>query len=130
VFAEIGKFFRDEIIMIRERQTLRQVGIFCLLGTILLGVTLFTPDVAQAHGTNFFVHARRTTWHHPLDWQAAWCSVKIIIFSVGCFFIVDSLGTIFLKLEYRLLAVSVFMLHLLAGLGVLTGGYYLLKALV
>ena len=116
--------------MIRERQTLKQVGIFCLLGTMLLGITLFTPDAAQAQGTNFFALARQTTWHPPLNWHAAWCSVKIILFSIGCFFIVDSTGTLLLKLEYRLLACTVFLLHLLAGFGVLLGGYYLLKSLL
>ncbi len=81
------------------------------------------------HGTNFFGLARQTTWQHPLDWHAAWCSVKIILFSIGCFFIVDSLGTLLLKFQYRLLAGTVFLLHLLAALGVIVGAYYLLKAL-
>ena len=119
-----------DLTMIRERQTLKQVGIFCLLGIVLMGVTWFTPDAAQANGANFFTLARQTNWHHPLDWHAAWCSVKIILFSVGVFFIVDSLGTLLMKFEYRLLAAMVFLLHGLAAFGLVAGGYYLLKALL
>lgn len=56
--------------------------------------------------------------------------MKIILFSIGFFLIVDSLGTLLMKLEYRLLACLVFLLHLLAALGIGAGGYYLLKALL
>lgn len=116
--------------MIREQQTLRQVGLFCLVGIGLLGIALFTPDAAQAHGTNFFAAARKTSWHHALDWESAWCSLKIILLSLGLFLIVDSLGTLLVKLKYRIMAGLVFLLHLFPCLGVLAGSFYLLKSLL
>lgn len=116
--------------MIREQQTLKQVGLFCLVGIGLLGIAFLTPDAAHTRGTNFFAIARETNWHHPLDWGAAWCSMKIILLSLGFFLIVDSAGTLLMKLEYRLLSVFVFLLHLIPCLGVLAGGYYLFKSLL
>jgi hypothetical protein len=56
--------------------------------------------------------------------------VKLILFSIGCFFIIDSIGTLLVTMKCRTLALTVFLLHLAPCFGVLLGGYCLLKSIL
>ncbi len=71
-----------------------------------------------------------STWRNLYDWPAAWCSVKIILFSVGLFLVIDAIGSLLALVRLKSLALSVFLLHIVPGCGLLFGGYYLLKALL
>lgn len=114
----------------RDHKTYSQVRLFCLVGFCLLGVALFAPDGGSRHGESFLFVARHSTWGQWFNWPAAWCSLKLILASVGMFLLLDSLGTVFMLFKRQRLAVVTFVLIFLPCLGFLAGSYYLLKALL
>lgn len=116
--------------MVGDKETLKQIGWFLLLGAGLAGIALFTPDAGHQPGVTFIRLARQTEWGSWFNWSAAWCSLKIVFLSLGLFFIIDSLGTLLMKIQCRTLATTVFLLHLGPFLGMLMGSYYLLKSLL
>ena len=114
--------------MKREQEIRRRTALFFLIGVCLLGFAFFAPD---PHGDGrLFQVVRQTSWHGPLDWEAAWCSVKIILLSLGLFLLIESCGTWLMKLGYVLMGVFVYLLHVVPFLGLLTGSYYLVKSLL
>lgn len=111
----------------RKREILRQVGILSLAGMGLFSLVLFSPDAHDAQGV-FFLPAIQTTWNHPFDLAAVWSSVKIILFSIGLFLVIESFGTVLAVFKFKSVAVPVFFLQVLPCAGLLCGGYYLLKS--
>lgn len=109
---------------------IKQIRWFCLLGVCLIGIAIFSPSAAHQPGWSFFQIAQTSPWGQPLDWPAAWCSLKIILFSFGSFLLVEAVGSLLALAKLTSLALSVFFLHLVSGLGMLVGTYYLLKALL
>jgi hypothetical protein len=114
--------------MSKTRETLREVILVSLMGSILLGVVLLTPNCG-APGASFMQTARATTWGIPWEWPAAWCSMKMILLSISLFLLIDSFGTFLLVLNYRRLAGKIFFCITLPFLGILVGGFYLIKSL-
>jgi hypothetical protein len=106
-------------------------GLLLLAGIGLISFAFFTPD-AGGHPAagSFFKIAASASWGKLFDRTAAWCSFKIILFSLGLFLVIDVLGTILLVFKHKKLAWMVYALHLAPCLGVLLGGYCLLKALL
>jgi hypothetical protein len=80
-----------------------------LVGVGLVGVTFFVPD-AGGHPGSFFRVAMQTTWQNLLDWPVAWCSLKIILLSVGLFLIIESTGTVLAVKQFKLLVLPVFLM--------------------
>jgi hypothetical protein len=115
--------------MNRQREIYRQVGLLSLIGLGLFGIAFFAPD-AGAHRGAFFNVAMQTAWQNPLDWPAVWCSVKIILLSIGLFLLIESMGTILAVKKYKSLALSVFSMQAVPLLGFLFGGFYLVKSLL
>jgi len=104
-------------------------GLF-LAGLCLLGLAFFAPDAAHRHNGSFFKIAAASSWRRPFNLSAAWCSLKIILSSIGLFMVIESLGSILARLKLLDLAKAVFSLQLLSVLFFLMGGYYLMKALL
>ena len=105
-------------------------------GLLLAGISwispaLFTPDAAgdQAVGS-FFKTATSASWGKLWERTAAWCSFKIILFSLGLFLVVEVLGTALLVLKHKKFAWLVYALHIVPCLGVMIGSYCLIKALL
>ena len=103
-------------------------------GAFLLIVVFLTPDAGRGQGHSFITAAIHSQWSQWGDWPAAWCSIKIILLTVGAFLVVTSL---FAVLEYwtpkeeSVASLTVvFALSLVLGLfgGLLTGLYLLMKA--
>jgi hypothetical protein len=115
--------------MNRQRESYRQVGLLSLVGLGLLGCAFFAPDAGR-HAGLFFSVAMQTTWQNPLDWPAAWCSVKIILWSFGLFLLIESTGTLLTVRKHKSLAGPVFFLQVVPCLGLGLGGFYLVKALL
>jgi hypothetical protein len=93
-------------------------------------IVFFTPNPADQSRWAFFQVAKMSPWHQPLDWPAAWCSLKIIVLCLGLFLVIDAVGSLLALTRIKSLALSVFFLHVVPGFGILVGGYYLLKALL
>lgn len=114
----------------REHEIYRQVGVFSLIGMSLCGLAFFAPDAGSDHHGLFFNAARQTSWREPLDFAAAWCSLKIILCSAGLFLLIESVGTVLSVWKYKSLALAVYFLQAVPCLGALFGGFYLIKALL
>ena len=115
----------------RGEKIFRLSSILLLAGISLISLAWFTPDDAGHQATgSFFKIATSSTWGKLFDRTAAWCSFKIILFSLGLFLVIDVLGTILLVSKHKNLAWMAYALHLAPCLGVLLGGYYLIKALL
>jgi hypothetical protein len=107
-----------------------QVSGLLLAGICLFGIAFFTPDAGQPHVGSFFKIAMSSSWHRLFDLAAVWCSLKIILFSIGLFLVIESLGTILARLKSTRLASLVFTMQSVSCLGLLIGGYYFVKALL
>jgi hypothetical protein len=107
----------------------RQSSLLSLVGVGLLGFAFFVPD-AGGHPGSFFRVAMQTTWQNLLDWPAAWCSMKIILLSIGLFLIIESTGTVLVMKKFKSFVLPVFLMQAVPCLGLLVGGYYLIKSLL
>lgn len=116
--------------MNQVQRELRQIGLFCIAGFCLLAFVFCTPNFADQSGLAFFETAKVSTWRELYDWPAAWCSLKIILLSLGLFLLIDAIGTLLALVRFKSLALTVFLLHIVPGCGLLIGSYYLLKALL
>jgi hypothetical protein len=94
-----------------------------------LALPFFAPDAAHHHNGSFFKIATATSWHRPLDLPAAWCSLKIILSSIGLFLVIESFGSMLARSKHPDLAMAVFSMQFLSVLVFLMGNYYLVKAL-
>jgi hypothetical protein len=105
------------------------VGVFLLLGVAFWGVAFFAPDASHRLGA-FFTLAAQTTWLVPLQMQPAWCSLKIILFSLGLLFLLDAASAGFTRLGRRRIALVAFSLQALNGCVFLAGSFFFIKALL
>ena len=110
-----------------RRKGFSRVCVLSLIGMALVGVALFAPDANPRAGA-FFQAALETSWRRTLDFPAVWSSMKIILFCLGLFLTIESVGTVLAMLKCRALALWIFFLQVLPVLGLLCGSYYLVKA--
>jgi hypothetical protein len=115
--------------MTRQQEILRQVTILSMIGVGLFGIALFTPD-ARPHLGAFFQPALETRWIDLLDFPAAWASLKIILFFVCLFLVIESAGTVLALWKMKSLALMVFFLQVVPCLGLVCGSYYLIKSVL
>ena len=115
--------------MNRQQIILRQVGLLCLIGIGLFGITFFAPDAAPHRGA-FFQPALETSWQRLLDLPAVWASIKIILFCIGLFLVIESAGTVLSVLKFKSLALLIFLLQVVPCCGLVCGSYYLVKSLL
>ena len=113
----------------RQQQILRNVRFLILAGFGLLVIVLVAPDANSAEGL-FFRPALQTTWQQVLDIPAIWSSLKIILFSISLFLLIESAGTVLAVFKLKNIAIPVFFLQIIPCLGLLCGSYYFLKALL
>jgi hypothetical protein len=113
----------------RQQEILRQVSLLCLIGIGLFGIAFFAPNAAPNPGL-FFQPALHTSWRNVLDLPAVWSSIKIILFCIGLFLVIESAGTVLSLLKLKSLAFLVYFLQLVPCVGLLCGSYYLVKSLL
>lgn len=114
---------------LRESRILKaaRVGLW---GAGLLLVGLYAPYVGQAEGKSFFTQARDSSWHNLGDWPAAWCSIKLILMTLGIACLIDCLARVTLIYRRETFSWVLSFLNLVPGLGLFLGIYYLVKALL
>lgn len=125
-----NNFCMTGTVMNKARVKLTEVSLVSLAGFILLGIVFLTPNGSGDSARPYFQILLGTTWGHLLDWPAAWCSFKLLLFSASLFLLIDSLGTLLLVLNRRHLAGKVFILIVLPFVGLIAGAYYLVKSLL
>lgn len=102
----------------------------CLIGVLLLALTYFAPHPGYQEGVSFFEVARNTAWQNWYDWPAAWCSVKVILLSLGWLFLTFWLTTMVGLSVPKMLERVLVLLMALPCLGILGGMYLLVKAVL
>jgi len=80
-------------------------------------------------GKSFLEGALATNWQNRGDWPAVWCSLKMILLSLGVFAIFISVGIFLMVFERINLARLILLSTVAPGLGFLIGLFYLVKAL-
>lgn len=115
--------------MSRGQQISQQVNGMILAGICLVGISLFAPDAGHYANGSFFNIAVSSTWGRLFELPAAWCSLKIVLSSIGLWLLIESFGTVLVRLKHIRLAVVLFALQIVPGVGLLIGGNYLAKSL-
>ena len=99
-------------------------------GLLLIAVVLLSPDASYWEGRTFFEVARSSAWERWWDWLAVWCSLKIILLSLGVTFVIGAIGLWLRGARWRTLGTTVLLLGILPVAGLWLGAYYLVKALL
>jgi hypothetical protein len=107
----------------------RQIRVLSLVGLCLLAFGLLAPGVGRQEGS-FFSAAMQCTWRDLWELPAAWSSLRIILLSAGLFLLIESMGTILAVKKFKSLVLPVFLMQAVPCLGLLFGGYYLVKSLL
>jgi hypothetical protein len=115
-----------------ERGRQIQGGVISLYSTglLLMAAVLLSPDALYWEGQTFFEVARSSPWERWWDWLAAWCSIKIILLSLGATFVIAAVGLWLRVVRWRTLGTVVLLLGALPLAGLWMGAYYLVKALL
>ncbi len=107
----------------------RRVFVLYAVGVYLLAIALLSPHAGSWEGHSFVQIARESPWERWWDWAAAWCSVKIMLMSLGMSSLIGAAGILLKLSRRRLFSAIAFFLGATSSLGFLLGVYYLVKAL-
>jgi hypothetical protein len=113
-----------------EDRDLRYSLNFLAIAMVFLGVVYLTPHAGSGWGQSFFAGARSTEWQNFGDWLAAWCSIKIILFSIAGFFLLLSFEEILLYFRRHKVANLLILILALPVTGFGVGFYYLVKSVL
>jgi hypothetical protein len=112
-----------------QRENYRRTSLLSLVGLCLLAFVFFAPGIGHQEGS-YFSTAMQCTWRDLWELPAAWSSLRIILLSAGLFLLIESTGTILAAKKFKSLVVPVFLMQAVPCLGLLFGGYYLVKSLL
>ena len=83
-----------------EKRDLRYIVNFFVIAVFFLSVVFLTPDAGSRAGRSFFDGAMATNWRVMGDWLAAWCSIKIMLYSMaGLFLLLSIEETLLFRIE-------------------------------
>ena len=115
-----------------NKQLVKSCCLLLLLGLSLIGLVFYVPgpNAAASRGFNFLNTALGKSWGNWLDLPAAWCSFKILLFSLGLFLIIEAVGTLMALVKCRVIAAAIYCLHCIPALGMVLGVFCEIKALL
>ena len=102
--------------------------LYLLIGLSILIADLFAPDAQYHAPLTFFAIAKSSRWHKYDEWIAAFCSIRIIILSVGTVILLRAIEELLAIFRRDTLAIWVFLSLPAPILGSLVGVYYFLKS--
>ena len=115
----------------RNKLLTHQTALFLYaLGFCLLAIVVLAPDAGHVAGRSFFKVAEASPWDRWWDWAAAWCSVKIILLSLGAGSLLSALAILLKLLHRHSLAHAVFMLAAVFFSAFCMGAFFLVKAVL
>jgi hypothetical protein len=101
-----------------------------LCSLVLLGIVFLTPHAGQNEGRSFYEIARASIWGKRGEWQAAWCSVKIILLGLGVYLSIKSFEEGLILVRHYSFSFGTFLVLMILPLLLSAAGcFYLLKAL-
>jgi hypothetical protein len=101
-----------------------------LIGIVLLAIVFLTPDAGRPIGKSFLRVAFDASWRHLGDVAAAWCSLKILLLSIGAVMFTEALSKVMEAVRHEALAVAASFAALVPLAGLPLGFYEVLKALL
>jgi hypothetical protein len=101
-----------------------------VIGFCLLAIVWLSPHAGCWEGKSFFNVAQASPWDRWWDWPAAWCSLKIILLSVGTFSFLVACRLLLKMWNQETLGKVLLGLIAVPSLGFWLGVYYLVKALL
>ena len=101
-----------------------------VLGLYLLAVVFLSPHAGYQEGRSFLEVARSSPWDRWWDWAAAWCSLKLILLSLGVLLLVAACWVLLRGRKPKWLADAILFSSAVTGVGFGLGLYYLVKALL
>ena len=100
------------------------------IGFWFLVLVFLAPDAGYVTGRSFFNVAEASPWDRWWDWAAAWCSVKIILLSVGAGSVLAAVAVLLRLLHRESLAMAVLLLMVAPLAGICAGVFFLVKAVL
>jgi hypothetical protein len=99
-------------------------------GVGLLALVVLTPHSGYGDWRSFLAVAQASPWSRWWDWAAAWCSLKLILASLGVFALLAAFSSLLDGYRRKWLANAVLLLGTAPGAVFWLGAYYLVKALL
>lgn len=100
----------------------------CSIAICLLAIVLLAPDAGHRLHRSFFVVAYQCTWGQWFNWQAAWCSIKIIFLSLAILLFLEAFAHLLLRRNYEVLGLVLITAGIVPGILAMFGTYELAKA--
>jgi len=100
------------------------------IGILLLAVIFIVPDVGATEHKSIFAVAMQSHWGQHLDWESAWCSVKIILLGLAALAFVKAVLGLLLDRDFKGSDMAVFISAILPLLVGFFGVYGLIKAIL
>jgi hypothetical protein len=113
-----------------EKRDLRYIVNFFVIAVFFLSVVFLTPDAGSRAGRSFFDGAMATNWRVMGDWLAAWCSIKIMLYSMAGLFLLLSIEETLLFFRRHKVANLLILTLIVPMLGFGMGFYYLVKSVL
>lgn len=117
--------------MIDRETTLSEALRSAMTGGYLLTLVLITPHEGSSQGESFLEGAKHSAWNTLGNWAAAWCSLKIILFSIGVWCLLLAawrlLAFVPISSRWRHWALCI---PIAPSVGVLIGVYYATRAVL
>ena len=107
----------------------RRAVLLYAAGVYLLAIVFLAPHPGYAEGRSFFSIALESPWDRLWDWPAAWCSIKIMLLSLGVAALMAALGNVLNLTRRGTLGHAALLLSVGTAMGFCWGAYCLVKAL-
>jgi hypothetical protein len=114
----------------QEKRDLRYTVNFFVIAVFFLSVVFLTPDAGSRAGRSFFDGAMATNWRVMGDWLAAWCSIKIMLYSMAGLFLLLSIEETLLFFRRHKVANLLILTLIVPMVGFGMGFYYLVKSVL
>ena len=110
-------------------QKSKNIVIFILIGLAMIGASFFWPQGGPRNPVDIVRFAWNSSLDKLLDWAAIWNSIRVLLWTIAGFLIIDALATWAMVVKRTQLALIIYFLLPIPCLGFLFGVFCLLRAI-